>query len=65
MPSTVVHGLKARKYASVVYLMSGARKELVEAVKRIGTREGVTFGAILYKPFKMTEIQAIGATLDR
>jgi DNA-binding response OmpR family regulator len=56
----VIHGLSARQYAGVVHVMSGARTDLVNAVQRIGTREGLTFGAPLYKPFRVADLTAIG-----
>lgn len=56
----VIHGLSARRYAGVVHVMSGARTDLVNAVQRIGAREGLTFGAPLYKPFRVADITALG-----
>jgi DNA-binding response OmpR family regulator len=56
----VIHGLSARRYAGVVHIMSGARTDLVNAVERIGVREGLAFGAPLYKPFRVGELTAIG-----
>jgi hypothetical protein len=40
--------------------MSGARSSLVDAVERIGVREGLAFGTPLYKPFRVAELIAIG-----
>jgi DNA-binding response OmpR family regulator len=59
----VIHGLSARRYAGVVHVMSGARTDLVNAVERIGKREGITFGAPLYKPFRVADLTAIGNSL--
>jgi DNA-binding response OmpR family regulator len=55
----VIHGLSARRYAGVVHVMSGARTDLVNAVERIGVREGLRFGAPLYKPFRVADLGAI------
>jgi two-component system nitrogen regulation response regulator GlnG len=59
----VIHGLAARRYAGVIHVMSGARTDLVNAVERIGKREGLTFGAPLCKPFRVTDLTAIGNNL--
>jgi DNA-binding response OmpR family regulator len=59
----VIHGLAARRYAGVVHVMSGARTDLVNAVERIGKREGLKFGAPLCKPFRVTDLTAIGNSL--
>jgi DNA-binding NtrC family response regulator len=56
----VIHGLSERHYRGPVFLMSGAREQIVEAVQRIGIREGLTFGAPLHKPFTLMELAAIG-----
>jgi DNA-binding response OmpR family regulator len=59
----VIHGLSARHYAGVVHVMSGARTDLVNAVQRIGAREGLTFGAPLAKPLSVADLTAIGNSL--
>src|SRR5580704_5466674 len=59
----VIHGLSARRYAGIVHVMSGARSSLVDAVERIGVREGLAFGRPLYKPFRVAELIAIGNNL--
>ncbi len=46
----VVHGLGRAGYRGIVHLMSGGNPSLVEAVQRIGARQGVSFGAPLAKP---------------
>jgi FixJ family two-component response regulator len=47
----VLIGLGAQKYGGIVNLMSGGRAELVEAVRRLGVRHGVTLAPSLNKPF--------------
>jgi DNA-binding NtrC family response regulator len=47
----VLHGLGRRGYGGIVQLMSGGRPSLLEAVKRIGVRDGVRLAAPLNKPF--------------
>jgi DNA-binding NtrC family response regulator len=56
----VLIGLGAEKYSGVVYLMSGGRPELVEAVRRLGVRHGVTLAPSLNKPFgRAAVVQAL------
>jgi hypothetical protein len=43
--------------------MSGARTDLVNAVERIGMREGLAFGAPLYKPFRVSQLTALGNSI--
>jgi DNA-binding response OmpR family regulator len=59
----VIRGLSARRYIGVIHIMGGARTDLVNAAERIGVREGLTFGAPLYKPFRVAELTAIGNSL--
>lgn len=40
----VLNGLGKRKYRGLVHLMSGGRAALLEAVQRLGVRNGVAFG---------------------
>jgi DNA-binding NtrC family response regulator len=47
----VLHGLGRRRYGGIVQLMSGGRPSLLEAVKRIGVREGLKMPVPLNKPF--------------
>lgn len=47
----VLHGLGARHYRGIVQLMSGGRPSLLDAVQRIGAREGMTLAPPLNKPF--------------
>lgn len=47
----VLHGLGERHYGGVVQLMSGGRPSLLEAVQRIGVRQGVKLATPLNKPF--------------
>ena len=46
----VLNGLGKRNYRGTVHLMSGGRAALLEAVQRLGVRNGVTFGPALMKP---------------
>jgi DNA-binding NtrC family response regulator len=48
----VIHGLGDRNYCGTVHLMSGGNPSLIEAVARIGARNGLTFGPPLNKPFR-------------
>lgn len=59
----VLHGLRERHYGGVVQLMSGGRPSLLEAIKRIGTRDGIKLAAPLGKPFAREAITAVVATL--
>ena len=59
----IIHGLAARGYAGVLHFMSGARTDLVNAVQRIGTREGLTFGVPLTKPLSVADLTVIGNSL--
>ena len=47
----VLIGLGAQRYGGIVNLVSGGRPELVEAVRRLGVRHGVTLAPSLNKPF--------------
>jgi hypothetical protein len=58
----VLNGLGKRNYRGVVHLMSGGRAALLEAVQRLGVRNGVTFGPALMKPVTR---EAIVETLAR
>ena len=58
----VLIGLGAQKYSGIVNLMSGGRPELVEAVRRLGTRHGVTLAPALNKPFgRAALVQALAS----
>jgi DNA-binding NtrC family response regulator len=46
----VLNGLGKRNYRGTVHLMSGGRAALLEAVQRLGVRNGITFGPALMKP---------------
>jgi DNA-binding NtrC family response regulator len=59
----VIHGLSARRYSGIIHVMSGARTDLVNAVERIGMREGLAFGAPLYKPFRVSQLTALGNSI--
>jgi DNA-binding response OmpR family regulator len=51
----VIHGLSARRYSGIIHVMSGA--------ERIGMREGLAFGAPLYKPFRVSQLTALGNSI--
>jgi DNA-binding NtrC family response regulator len=55
----VLNGLGKRNYRGVVHLMSGGRVALLEAVQRLGVRNGVTFGCHLTKPVSREAIVQI------
>lgn len=58
----VLRGLGQRRYGGVVQLMSGGRRSLLEAVQRIGLREGLNLAPPLNKPFTREAIaQCLGA----
>ena len=54
----VLNGLGQRDYRGTVYLMSGGRFELLEAVHRLGARQGVKLANPLQKPFRASDILA-------
>ena len=54
----VLNGLGQRDYHGVVHLMSGGRVALLEAVQRLGVRNGVTFGPAMMKPVTREAIVA-------
>lgn len=54
----VLNGLGQRNYRGVVHLMSGGRVALLEAVQRLGVRNGVTFGPAMMKPVTREAIVA-------
>jgi len=62
----VLRGLGQRRYGGVVQLMSGGRPALLEAIQRIGVREGIRLGTPLGKPFTrqaiVQSIEALRAT---
>jgi DNA-binding NtrC family response regulator len=47
----VLNGLGQRRYGGVVQLMSGGRPSLLQAVARIGVRQGLKLSTPLNKPF--------------
>jgi FixJ family two-component response regulator len=55
----VIHGLRSRKYAGKVQLVTGGRGYLVDAIERIGARNGITFTPALFKPLKEADLLAI------
>lgn len=54
----VLNGLGHRGYRGTVYLMSGGRFELLEAVHRLGARQGIKLANPLQKPFRASDILA-------
>jgi DNA-binding NtrC family response regulator len=59
----VLHGLRERRYGGVVQLMSGGRPSLLDAIRRIGTRDGIKLAAPLSKPFGREAIAALVESL--
>jgi DNA-binding NtrC family response regulator len=55
----VLHGLRERRYGGVVQLMSGGRPALLDAIRRIGARDGIKLAAPLSKPFAREAIAAL------
>jgi EAL domain-containing protein (putative c-di-GMP-specific phosphodiesterase class I)/CheY-like chemotaxis protein len=53
----VIRGLGERGYRGIVQLMSGSNVELLEDVRRIGTRHGLNMRPPLTKPFGAEEIR--------
>ena len=56
----VIRGLGERGYHGIVQLMSGSNVELLEDVRRIGTRHGLNMRPPLTKPFRAESIRDIG-----
>jgi DNA-binding NtrC family response regulator len=59
----VLHGLRERRYRGIVQLMSGGRPALLEAIKRIGARDGIKLATPLSKPFAPEAITALVESL--
>ena len=55
----VIRGLGERGYHGIVQLMSGSNVELLEDVRRIGTRHGLNMRPPLTKPFRAESIRHI------
>lgn len=55
----VIRGLGENGYAGIVQLMSGSNVELLEDVRRIGARHGLTMRPPLSKPFRTDAIRQI------
>ena len=55
----VIRGLGERSYRGIVQLMSGSNVELLEDVRRIGARHGLTMRPPLTKPFRAESIRHI------
>jgi DNA-binding NtrC family response regulator len=55
----VLRGLEERRYAGVVQLMSGGRPSLLDAIQRIGVRQGVKLAVPLSKPFTREAIEQV------
>jgi FixJ family two-component response regulator len=60
----VLKGLGARRYRGVVQLMSGGNLSLLEAVQRIGVRQGVLLGLPLRKPLSRESIAKVIVSID-
>jgi DNA-binding NtrC family response regulator len=61
----VLRGLGERRYGGTVQLMSGGRPSLLEAVRRIGVRHGISLATPLNKPFAREAIVQIVENLPR
>jgi CheY-like chemotaxis protein len=59
----VLRGLGERNYGGVVQLMSGGRPSLLEAIARIGIREGMRLAPPLSKPLQSEQIRQVIASL--
>jgi len=55
----VLKGLSAKHYTGIVQLMSGGRLPLLEAVQRIGAREGLLLRTPLQKPVRAEAIREV------
>lgn len=55
----VLRGLSERHYGGVVQLMSGGRPSLLEAIARIGAREGIRLAPPLSKPLRREQIRQV------
>lgn len=55
----VIRGLGERGYRGIVQLMSGSNVELLEDVRRIGARHGLTMRPPLTKPFRAESIRHV------
>ena len=55
----VLKGLSAKHYTGIVQLMSGGRLPLLEAVQRIGAREGLLLRKPLQKPIRAEAIREV------
>jgi DNA-binding NtrC family response regulator len=53
----VMKALSAKQYAGIVQLMSGGKPLLLEAVRLIGTRAGLTVRPPLQKPFRAAAVR--------
>ncbi len=62
----VIKGLGEKHYTGIVQLMSGGRLPLLEAVQRIGARNGLLLRTPLQKPFRAEAIRdaIVGAGLE-
>jgi len=57
----VIRGLGERGYGGIVQLMSGSNPDLLEDVRRVGSRHGLNMGPPLSKPFRAAAIRQIVA----
>jgi FixJ family two-component response regulator len=55
----VIKGLSAKNYTGIIQLMSGGRLPLLEAVQRIGARDGLLLRTPLQKPFRAEAIREV------
>jgi hypothetical protein len=55
----VIEGLSEKRYTGIVQLMSGGRLPLLEAMQRIGARNGLVLRPPLQKPFRAEAIREV------
>jgi two-component system nitrogen regulation response regulator NtrX len=55
----VIKGLSERHYTGPIQLMSGGRLPLLEAVQRIGARNGLSLRPPLQKPFRLDALREV------
>jgi FixJ family two-component response regulator len=55
----VIKGLSGKNYTGIIQLMSGGRLPLLEAVQRIGARDGLLLRTPLQKPFRAEAIRDV------
>jgi two-component system nitrogen regulation response regulator NtrX len=59
----VIKGLSEKHYTGPIQLMSGGRLPLLEAVQRIGARNGLSLRSPLQKPFRAEALREVIVSL--